>query len=88
MAKRKVNMVLTVILTSISILVIFIWAFINFAPQFGAAAKGERLARMQKSPNYKDGKFLNLEPTPMSPPDSSAFKTMREFLKKNQGRGP
>jgi L-ascorbate metabolism protein UlaG (beta-lactamase superfamily) len=30
---------------------------------FGARATGERLARMQRSPNYKDGKFQNPVPT-------------------------
>ncbi|WP_206513032.1 MBL fold metallo-hydrolase [Larkinella soli] len=38
-------------------------AFVNLAPQFGAAATGERLKRMQASPNFKDGTFQNLVPT-------------------------
>ena len=29
-------------------------------PQFGTLPKGERLERVKKSPNYKDGKFRNL----------------------------
>lgn len=33
-------------------------------PRFGAKPKGERLARMQQSPNYKDGAFHNLDTTP------------------------
>ncbi|PRD46347.1 MBL fold metallo-hydrolase [Sphingobacterium haloxyli] len=32
--------------------------------RFGANATGERLARMQSKPNYKNGAFDNLEPTP------------------------
>jgi L-ascorbate metabolism protein UlaG (beta-lactamase superfamily) len=29
---------------------------------FGKAASGERLARMQRSPNYRDGRFVNPQP--------------------------
>lgn len=32
---------------------------------FGGTATGERLARMTQSPRWKDGRFLNLEPTEM-----------------------
>jgi hypothetical protein len=31
-------------------------------PKFGRAPSAARLARMQASPNYKDGKFVCLEP--------------------------
>lgn len=33
-------------------------------PSFGKTPSGERLARIQQSPNYREGKFQNLEPTP------------------------
>jgi L-ascorbate metabolism protein UlaG (beta-lactamase superfamily) len=33
-------------------------------PKFGKAPKGERLARIQQSPNFKNGKFENFSPTP------------------------
>ena len=35
--------------------------FIN-TPQFGRAPKGQRLERIMKSPNFKDGVFINREP--------------------------
>lgn len=35
-----------------------------YHPRFGASAEGERLARMELSPNYKDGAFDNIEYTP------------------------
>ena len=34
-------------------------------PQFGKAPRGKRLEQLQKSPNYKDGKFQNTHFTPM-----------------------
>lgn len=33
-------------------------------PLFGAAPSGARLERILKSPNYRDGQFQNLSPTP------------------------
>ena len=34
------------------------------SPPFGARSQGERLERMQRSPQYRDGVFHNLEPVP------------------------
>jgi len=34
---------------------------------FGKSPKGERLERIKKSPNYKDGKFQNIHYTPVMP---------------------
>ncbi len=37
-------------------------------PKFGKGPSGERLARIEKSPNFKDGKFQNINPTPTFAP--------------------
>ncbi len=42
-------------------------------PQFGKLPAGERLERVKHSPNYKDGRFQNIVPTP--------FLTNASFLK-------
>ena len=34
-------------------------------PMFGRLPQGERLARIQKMPNYKDGQFHNIHTTPV-----------------------
>ncbi len=44
-------------------LILVVTLYVNFAPQFGAVATGERLKRMQHSPNYKEGAFQNLVET-------------------------
>ena len=44
--------------------------------------------RLRKSPNYKNGAFQNLSPTPMKPDDISYWKMMREFFKKNRDKAP
>lgn len=56
-----------------------IWAYLQL-PLFGAIPTGERLARIQQSPNYKDGEFKNLTPTVTMTGDKSAFKATWDFL--------
>ena len=69
---KKVLKKMALILVSLLILlVIAAVAFVNFAPQFGENPAGERLKRVQASPNFKDGTFQNLVPTSL---DMSAGK--------------
>ncbi|ALI99148.1 MBL fold metallo-hydrolase [Rufibacter tibetensis] len=64
--------------------------FMAFAPQFGAAAHGQSLERIQKSKNYRDGKFQNLSHTPMM--DESSFmdkvKIFAKFIGGTEGSTP
>lgn len=64
--------------------------FMHFAPQFGAAAKGKRLERMQQSPQYHQGKFENTSPTPMmtSSSLSQSLRMWRDFLVGVKGATP
>jgi L-ascorbate metabolism protein UlaG (beta-lactamase superfamily) len=56
---------------------------------FGRKASGERLQRMQKSPNFKDGKFQNLHNTPSLTEGYTIPGVMLEFLfKRNANRNP
>ena len=48
--------------------------------KFGKAPSGERLARVLKSPHYKDGKFNNLNHTPQLAEDTSMPEVMFRFL--------
>ncbi|GAB3896514.1 hypothetical protein GCM10028803_14190 [Larkinella knui] len=60
--------------------VVAVIAFVNLAPQFGENATGERLKRIQASPNFKDGTFQNLVPTSVDMPAgklvSATYKMM------------
>jgi len=50
----------------IIILLLAVGAFFYMEqPKFGKSPNGQRLERMKKSPNYKDGKFQNIHFTPM-----------------------
>ena len=48
--------------------------------KFGKLPSGERLARIEKSPNYKNGKFHNLSETPQLTSDKSLFENVYDFL--------
>ncbi len=48
--------------------------------RFGKLPSGERLKRIQSSPNYKDGKFRNLSFTPQLVDGANLFTVMRKFF--------
>lgn len=60
-------------------LVAFAYFFLHQA-QFGRIATGDRLERIKKSPNYREGKFHNLNPTSDLTEGVSLFKVLREYL--------
>jgi L-ascorbate metabolism protein UlaG (beta-lactamase superfamily) len=51
----------------------------NFLAAFGAKPAGERLARIQRSPQYRDGKFRNPVDTRKMPPGSLREMIRRQF---------
>jgi L-ascorbate metabolism protein UlaG (beta-lactamase superfamily) len=77
----------------ILLLVVFITLVILLfmqQPQFGKLPSGERLARITKSPNYKDNKFQNIHLTPQLAEGVSMFSVMRKFFfgKSKQSKPP
>ena len=48
--------------------------------QFGSLPKGEYLSVLEKSPNYHDGEFKNLEETPMMSGDKGKFEAWWDFV--------
>lgn len=58
-------------------------------PSFGRMPRGERLERIKRSPQYQDGKFNNLHPTPLMTSGKGRFGTMWKFLfSKKEGLYP
>ncbi len=55
---------------------------------FGRLPTGTRLERIQQSPNYKEGKFLNLEHTPDFAPGISTWDAAKSFLNKPNNTEP
>ena len=48
--------------------------------KFGKLPSGERLERIQRSPNYRDGAFHNLSVTPDLTEGATYFSVLREFI--------
>ena len=49
-------------------------------PKFGKLPEGERKARIEKSPNYKNGAFINLNFTPQITGDGGFLKIMKDMF--------
>ncbi len=57
--------------------------------RFGKAPHGTRLEKIKNSPQYKDGKFHNLKPTPMLAEGATYASVIYDFLRsKNTRRRP
>ncbi len=54
----------------------------------GKLPSGKLKERIFQSPNYQEGSFQNLSPTPMKPEGVSYWKMMREFFKKHPDTSP
>lgn len=61
------------------ILIAGIYIFIN-QPQFGKLPKGQRLEKIKRSPNYRNGQFQNLNPTPSLAEDANYFSVLKKFI--------
>src|SRR5687768_6347716 len=72
---------ITVLLSGITFLVMQ-------QPTFGQSPKKEKRKRLEQSPNFKDGKFWNLEETPMMHPDANFGKLMLQQFSKGDNRVP
>ena len=49
-------------------------------PKFGKLPSGERLAKIEQSPNYKNGKFQNQSFTPDLTEGTSYYSVLKQFL--------
>ncbi len=56
-----------------------VFAFLQH-PKFGKLPTGERLSRIEKSPNYKDGAFKNLNFTPQMTGEGGFLKIMKDMF--------
>ena len=77
--KRKIIRTMIVFLAVAALLVAAIALFMN-RPEFGRAPRGERLERIWRSPNYRDGAFRNRHATPQLTSGKGWWATMYDFL--------
>ncbi|MGB3617534.1 MAG: hypothetical protein WBA12_05400, partial [Catalinimonas sp.] len=57
-------------------------------PAFGARAQGDRLLRIERSPQYRDGQFRNASQTRMAPAGRDVPRVLKKFLLDRAGRVP
>jgi L-ascorbate metabolism protein UlaG (beta-lactamase superfamily) len=74
-------------LAALLLFALIVYAFMQ-QPQFGRAPQGKRLERIRQSPNFRDGKFHNLSPTPDLTNGATYFSVLREFLSAKPRRIP
>lgn len=65
-----------------SAIVLFAFAVFMYMklPKFGKIPVGQRLERIQKSPHFKDGIFLNLNHTPQMTNEKGFWQMMKEYF--------
>ena len=78
---------LLAILAAVLIAVIVLVASTGWLDALGAAPAGERLARIRRSPNYRDGAFRNPEATSLGAPGST-WTSLRRWLGGHEQRVP
>lgn len=60
-------------------IVVSVYFFLR-SPAFGRIPRGERLAKIEKSPNYRQGTFQNLNPTLQLAKEATFSKMLRDFI--------
>ena len=79
--------VFLIILAILAALIVAILIYVH-TPKFGRAPRGERLERIQKSPNYHDGRFWNLESTPTITDQQETHPFLNFLLQNRENRKP
>ncbi len=85
--KSRLGRVLLAILAAVLAIIVVLIASTGWLDALGAAPEGERLARIKRSPNYRDGAFRNPEATQMAT-SGSTWKTIRQWLGGHEQRVP
>ena len=76
-------MILWIVLSIVVIMAIVGIVFVN-QPSFGRIPRGERLARIERSPNYRDGAFRNIHETPLMTSDKGRLQGLLDFVFKDK----
>jgi L-ascorbate metabolism protein UlaG (beta-lactamase superfamily) len=77
--KRRVRKTLLALVVSLVVFSLGIGLYLQ-QPKFGTLPQGPRLERIQNSPNYADGQFQNLVPTPKFSDGNSTASVWWNFL--------
>lgn len=80
--KRTRKIIKKTLMILLVIIAVFVAAVAIFMQQekFGSYPEGERLERIKKSPNFRDGQFQNQSHTPDLAEGETFFSVMRKFI--------
>ena len=79
MYRKKMIKILLVILCVIAVAIVAVVLFLQ-TPSFGRLPRGERLERIKRSPNFRDGEFRNMEPTVLMTSEKGKWGAMLDFV--------
>lgn len=79
MTNRQKSMTLWILIPILGLTILGIYCFLAM-PSFGKQPSGERLERILRSPNYRNGMFQNLTPTPVMTGNRSRWQALWEFV--------
>ena len=85
--RSRVARVLLALLALVLVAVVVLIGSTGWLDALGASPTGERLARIQRSPNYRDGAFRNPEATSMTT-EGGTWKMLRQWLGGHEQRVP
>jgi L-ascorbate metabolism protein UlaG (beta-lactamase superfamily) len=77
--KKRTKRIMITTLSVIILIGLSVYIFMK-QPRFGKIPEGERLEKIKKSANFRDGIFQNLNPTPQLAEDASFRKMSRDFF--------
>src|SRR5688572_32830312 len=84
--KSRLGRVFLAILAVLLVTIVVLIGSTGWLDALGAAPKGERLARIQRSPNYRDGAFRNTDTTNTAP-NTGTWEMLRRWLGGKEQRG-
>jgi L-ascorbate metabolism protein UlaG (beta-lactamase superfamily) len=76
---RKLIRIMIITFGIVGAFIVGLFAILN-QPKFGKLPNGERQARIEKSPNYKNGAFKNLNFTPQLTGEGGFMKIMKDMF--------
>lgn len=85
--RSRLARILVTLLLAIVVIAVVLVASTGWLDALGAAPMGERLARIQRSPNYRDGAFRNPAATSIGT-SGTTWQTMRRWLGGSEQRTP
>ena len=85
--RKRVLRALAVLLALVVVIAVVLVASTSWLDALGAAPDGDRLARIQRSPNYRDGSFRNPVESRLGT-EGTTLKVLRQWLLGREQRNP